>query len=309
MAEGLFDQAQKVTNDASRQALAALARGGSGALAEYKAGQEQLSVQKQATATMALERAAAIGAPAAGELLAKEGSMTGRPEGGLVPAAGAIYDRYAQDSERAGTARSNALADMSRANSNYFAQIQAARPIVEGNARAKAAMQAKAVKDTTLKDLFTQYGGQENFKSAVGAQANAQADDFSERRGANGPGSAPRPFLGIAQDSATRLGLPAPASGAMAVELAKERATADKANAPKPMNQAAHRADVVARVRKSASPNTSLAFNEIAGSKSTLAAALALMDDPESFDLDQLKKDGVSRKVLERWLADYYGGA
>lgn len=136
-----FSDAAADADKAKAAALAALARGGSAALDAYKAAQEQQAALKKQAATSALQRAAAIGATAAGEELAAGGHLAGTAEAAGGRSANQIFDVYAQDQARAGAARSQALADMAGQNTQYFNQLNAARPIVEG--RAKAAWDAK----------------------------------------------------------------------------------------------------------------------------------------------------------------------
>ncbi len=239
---GPFDQAQQQTDAAKAAALAALASGGSQAMAAHKAAQEQQGALRAEAVRSALVRASAIDADEAGADLAANGSMAGLAEAGAVPGVGAIYDRYAADQGRAGAARTQAMGDMAKANSNYFSQVNAARPIVEGNARAArasavakiveaqrkeqeaAAKAAKQEERDSQRDIFDLYGGVEGFRDVVKNNADIQNDSWAVQRGANGPGSTPKPYAQIATEEAERSGLARPVAGAIGLRLGRERA-------------------------------------------------------------------------------------
>lgn len=321
-----FDEAQQQTDASKRQALAALAEGGSAGLADYKAAQQQLASQKADAAKMALARAAAINAPEAGAELAAHGSLTGRPEAAYVPPAGAIYDRYSTDSQRAATARQQAMADINAANSSYFEQVNAARPIAEAAAaQALAAKKAKEAEFNPIVEALKSVGGigaaRALANDGLEPEAQRQASDFSERRGANGPGSAPRTIDEI-RDERLRgrtedLGLPS--WYASALRVAPKGPTASEA-------RDAHRADVVTRAQQHASPGTVDALHRTIAASGSLAEALSNLADTPDDDyqaedknhvplvdkdgrpvmIQGLRSRGVSRSALTNWIRDYY---
>lgn len=327
---GAFNEAQKQSDEAKAAALAALARGGSGALAEHQAAQQQIAVLKQQAAEGALRRAAQIGAGAAGAELA-----------GAAGGAGQVYDRYSQDAGRAGQIRQQAMADLAGANSQYFEQLNAARPIVEG--RAKAAWDAKeaarilaeqremqAELDRQQAREWREQDRQWKLEDRAASQAERAAKASSAGRvdslsdselkvrlqgaaavqRATQPVQPPKKLAGLRlpqlSQSATarRIGVEAGLDPARVFGLVPPKAPAAKKPAATP-KQGAHRADVTARVQKHASKPTALAFNDILSLTKSLPEALSTLDQTSD---KELREDygNLDREALKRWITDYY---
>lgn len=308
-----FDEAQKASDAAKAAALSALARGGSGALAEYQAAQAQMASQQKDTARAALERAAAINAGGAGQSLVDGGHLAGRPEAVPGMSANAVYDRYAQDSARAGSARQQALADLAGANASYFEQVNAARPAVEAHALAAlAARREKEAREDTFSDVLKQLGGVEMARNLAATYPGSVRHDPQTQvmTGDKNFGAVPakpgtfnfngtlRPRNPTAEESAEEfaeeVGLPAGYGRALLGD--------NKAATPKP---AQHRVDVTNRVQQHASKPTAKAFNDFISLSKNLPDALATLD--ATTDKELLEDYGrLDRAALKRWISDYY---
>lgn len=345
MAAGDIYKASEANTTASqREALAALARGGTAELQAFQAAQQQQRADQGDVMRQILDRASSLNAGAAGQEMAAKAS----------PA----LDLRAQALASMHSSNEAAMGQIGAANKDYFDQVNAAVPLVKArsdeiNAAAAAkAQQEEADRQMRLAiqqmQLEGQYASLENTQAAgrnaaakasapkelsdaqlktrlLGA-ANVAKDDLAARRQATALNGA-KPMAGDVRMTDQLNNDPANAS---LVDLARRigvdagidpmrvygiiAAPAGKAVKP---TQVAHRTDVVSRVQQHASPNTYDTFIDIivgrrdADGKTIATPATsyaAAMSQVKSLTDAQLKAVGVSRTALSNWLADYFQG-
>lgn len=305
MAEGdIFKAVPPNTAASKREALAALARGGTSARDAYMQSIEAQKADQSGVMRDILDRATAINAPEAGEQLAAEAAPG--------------MDRRGQALLGARSSTASTLDAIAAANRAYMDQVSAATPIVEARARqALAERRAREAEELTPGKLISQLGGLEVLRSIAEARnagdtryeyGAAQDNRFDEKTGkmTNKP-AAPGTFNfrgDLVPRNATM--------GETATDVAEEvglgkqygPALTPPTTAPKKLTQGAHRADVVRRVQEHASPATAEEFELTIGAAKNLGEALTLVS---ALDDEELKSRGVSRDVLRRWVTDYFG--
>lgn len=154
--------------EARRRALRALATGGTQAKNAQDEFERQIRADRQRAAQAAMADAVRIDAPQAGAE--------------LQPRIDAPFDRYAAAAGSANQSRLATLRQMEAANRTYMSQVNAARPVVEGLARAKAAERAaKASKEKELSDS--------ELRTRLMGAAGAMREDLAGRKAALQTGS------------------------------------------------------------------------------------------------------------------------
>lgn len=338
MAAGdIYKASEAQTTASQREALAALARGGTAERDAYLAGVKAQQEDRGRVLQDIMARATDLNAGAAGAELAA--------------AAQPGMDRRSQALLAAQQSSANALAPITEANRVYFDQVNAAVPLVKARSdEINEANRLKAIaeeQDRQMRLAIQQMQLEGQYASLANTQ---QAGANARARAAGGGGGA-----GSLSDSELRTRLTGAAQVAKSDLEQRRQSTAlqpgmqaragdvrmtdqlndDPANAPlhelarrigvaagidpmrvygvvsapeqKPIKttQAAHRLNVVDRVERYASDNTALAFTEIVAASSSYAKALQTL---AGIDKDQLRADKVSTDVLKRWLSDYYSG-
>lgn len=163
--------------------LKALAEGGTAGKLAQEAAEAQLVAGRQSAVSEAMRRAAVINAPSA----ATEQNTA---------VVAAPYDRRRPVLAAAGASRDAALRSIEAANTSYMDQLNAAVPVLERNVQLARLRKAQEAERYGIPDVLKQLGGVTAARALVNdgleGEAQRQAADFSERRGASGPGSAPR---------------------------------------------------------------------------------------------------------------------
>lgn len=302
MAGDLFDAAAAQNTASQREALAALATGGSKARDAYLAAQQAQTADKASVMRDILDRSTQIGAPEAGALHQAQAAPR--------------MDLRATALAGSSTSNQALLGSLAAANKNYFDQVAAAMPIVrerslmERDARAAKEAEEQAGIAAILKQLggvgmaqgFAEtYQGTQRFEPQVEVPG-AKPGTFNFN-GVLKPREATRDES--AEEFGEQVGLP-PGAGRALIGPAKAE--------PKP-TQTAHRADVTKRVAQHASANTYDTFLDvITGRPKTettpavpaATSYAAAMKRVNGLTDEQLKAVGVSKDVLVRWLTDYF---
>lgn len=320
MAAGdIYKASEAQTTASQREALAALARGGTAERDAYLASQQAQQGDQQRIMAEILSRATAIGAPAgaAGEMQA---------------AAQPGFDRRAMALAGAQGSAATALDQITKANSNYFDQVNAAVPLVKARSdEINEANRIKAEQAEADRQLRYQLAQMQLARSGLDfdtAAAKAAADRASAASGGDLSDSELRTRLvgaaraekastpprvasvfgakvalpkGSDESVARRIGTNAgvPASRVFGL-LPDPKVSAPKQVTPK---QATHRQGVLDRVVKHASDKTAGLIINITADAGSYADALNLLREETDADL---KKAGISRSATERWLRDYY---
>ena len=279
----IFDAAEAQNTATQREALAALATGGSKARDAYLAAQQAQKADKAAVMRDIMDRSTQIAAPEAGVLHQAQAAPR--------------MDLRATALAGSATSNQNLLGTLAAANKNYFDQVAAAIPIVKQRALIERDERAaKAQQEMTPGKIISALGGQTVAGKALEEAVGRQRGDFHERaRDVLTFGLARRKDSTIANEIAEEAGLP---TGYGAALLPKKPA------AKKP-SQGAYRTDVTRRVQQHASPPTAKAFNDIVAVSKNLPDALATLDASSDEELEE-DYGTLDRAALARWIADYY---
>lgn len=331
MTEGIYGAAKENTAASKREALAALARGGTTERDAYLAAQESQTTDKARVLSEIMDRATRLGAGAAGAE--------------MQAAAQPGFDRRSQALLGARSSAEGALGQITAANSNYFDQVDAAVPIIKArtdeineanrikaeqeaadreldfqikqlalmtaqeNARGAAARASGASgKEMTPGKIIGALGGQTLAGNVIRQAATEQAGDFSERRGANGPGSAPRSLGAIADEVGGRVGLPAGyGSSLVGITGPKPQRPSQvltDANAQAELAAREARLRLLDTAKRAASKGTYFEFEKAVdvGEADGMQAAIDYVNGLKS---DYLKRNGISRTALLDWVRRY----
>lgn len=328
----IYEASKAQTTASQREALAALARGGTAERDAYLAAQRAQKGDQEQVYRQIMERATAIGAPA--------GAVTE-----MQAAAQPGFDRRAAALLGAKSSGETALGQISAAHSNYFDQVNAAVPLVK--ARSDEIREANRIKaeqeeadrkmrillqqmqleranldyetaaqraasasgdDMTPGKIISRLGGRTVAGNVLRQAATEQAADFSERRGANGPGSAPRSVGAIADEIGGRVGLPAGyGSTLLGITAPKEQRPSQMltdANAQAELAAREARLRLLDTAKRAASKMTYFEFEKAVdvGEEGGMQAALDYVNGLKS---DYLKRNGVSRTALLDWVRRY----
>ena len=321
MAAGdIYKASEAQTNASQREALAALARGGTAEKDAYLASQKAQQDDQARIMQEILARATAIGAPAGAAAEQQAGAQPG-------------FDRRALALAAAQGSGATALDQISKANSNYFDQVNAAVPIVKARsdeinaANALKAQQEEAdrqlrlqLADMQLAEAQARLGNtvQSGRNAAAKASGGGDLSDSELRTRLTGAARATAEASPLKNLSVFGVRLPQLSESARARNIGVESGI-DPArvfgliNPPKaakapttkvtPAEQT-RRIDVINRVRQHASDKTAGLVVNIVADASNFQKALALLAEEDDKDL---KKAGISRQATERWLRDYYG--
>lgn len=299
-----FGEAQAETDAAKAAALAALARGGSSALAEHQAAIAQDVALKQAATEGALRRAAGINAEAAGDAIAKGGSLVGRPEAIPGMSTNAIFDRYSQDRQRAGAARQQAMADLAAGNANYFAQVNASRPAAEAHALAALAKQRQS-DDLSDSELRTRLLGAARANEAASPLKDlsvfgVKLPQLSETTRARNVG------VDAGIDPARVYGVLAPPEGRQPKQVRPTQVLADQ-KAQAELDARAARLKLLDTARRAASTGTYAELEKAIDVGEEQQDLQAAVDYVDSLDDGYLKRNRISRSALLDWVTRYGG--
>lgn len=322
-----FDAAKNETDQARKGLLQAIAQGGTAARQAYEAQQAQLQAQ----------RASAV------EQLARDSGVIGAPEAQLAELrrrVGQTYDTQIGALGNAAASRSADMAQRQAAGESYLSQVDAAIPVLRAQGdRQRAQLQAEAEEKARDRELRTMLSEMQlaraglDFDTAAerasASRATAAAKAAGTARGDDLSDSELRTrLLGAAQlrteaapvqpKNLSVFGVKLPQLGQTSIArnagidagITPSRVAGvlqPKSTAARKPTQAAHRADVVSRVQRHASPSTSKAFIDIVGLTKTLPEAISALDSSTDKELREDYGSGISRDVLKRWMTDYFG--
>ena len=322
MTEGIYGASEENTNASKREALAALARGGTAERDAFLASQEAARGDQSRVLQQIMDRATKLGAGGAGAEMAA--------------AAQPGFDRRSQALLGAQGSAEAALGQITASNSNYFDQVNAAVPIVKARTdEIVAAAKAKAEQERLDRELELQI----KQMALMAAEAKARGDsggggvdELSDSELKNRlmgaaavqrktqPMQPPKKIMGLKlpqlsqEASARRIGVEAGLDPSRVFGLVPNKTPAKKP-APAKSSQTTHRTNVTQRVQKHASKNTYETFlNLVAGEPATatdpaippVRSMAEALREVKKFPDAELKRLGVSRDALTRWLTDYF---
>lgn len=330
-----YDAAKNETDQARRGLLAAIAQGGTAARQAYEQQQAQLQAQRAASLDQIARDSGVIGAPEA-----QLADLRRRIAGSYDTRIGALGD--------AAASRSAELAQQQAAGEAYLGKVDAALPVLkaqgdrqlaqlradaeekardrdlqqmlaemrlqgaamdlEGKQASVATAKAKAAAPTTPAKVISNLGGVDATRNLIRQDAETAAADFSVRRGANGPGSAPTSAGSLANMAAVRLGLPDGYGAALTAQKPPapprpSQVLAD-ANAQAELDARNRRLSLLETAKRAASPKTYFELEKaiVAGETDGMQAAL---DYVARLKDDYLKRNGISRAALTDWVRRY----
>lgn len=291
-----FDAATQAVNAQRRKVLADMALEGEEARKRHAAVQQAQQAQRMQSLGAMIGESNVRRAP---EALQQELS-------GKMLSQGARYDAAVGD---LGAQHQRSLDRQASAHSAYMSEVDAAIPLAR--MWAEQARAEKLAEQQSPDRIIGRLGGKELAGDLLSRATDSQMADFSERRGANGPGSAPRPREVVADELAQqRLGLPAGYGPVLLPRLSTEKAArptqvlAD-AKAQEELDARNARLALLDTAKRAASPGT---FDELGKAIDVGESAndiQAAFDYVESLDSEYLKRHAISKPALIDWIRRY----
>ena len=328
MAAGdIYKASEEQTSASQREALAALARGGTAELQAFQAAQQQQSADKGDVLRQILDRATSLGAGAAGQELAAKVSPS--------------LDLRSQALASMHSSNESAMGQIGAANSNYFDQVNAAVPLVKARSdEINEANRIKAEQEAAQRDLERQlaemrlmgeYASLENTQAAgrnAAAKASGGGGDLSDSElktrllGAASAKKAATPNLEVFGVKLPQLSQTAQARK-IGVEAGLDPArvfgvTLPKAvTPPRPSQQLADqraqaemaavqaRLNLIETAKRAASKGTFFELEKAIDRGEAEQSMQAAIDYVNGLDAGYLKRNSISRPALLDWVKRY----